>query len=197
MLIKILQIAPLAAIPRPIAGVIFKLLIVTLPRSSAGALENFETIQGMLPHVVMLLERVNLREIHSAMDGSSLSSQISGLDGEKQSTPSPLKPMQLELHSHVDAPDSEHYTRTCSHSHSHSHFRTAHAEHTGPNFFGPAFRNCTSSYHLVPFDKALEIFIRNSAPPIPVECSFEHSLGCIFSEDIFSYKLAFLSCQYR
>jgi molybdopterin adenylyltransferase len=47
---------PLAALTRAIAGVRGRTLIVNLPGSPKGALESFEAILNLIPHIVDLLE---------------------------------------------------------------------------------------------------------------------------------------------
>ena len=46
---------PLASLSRPVCGVFKKSLIITLPGSSKGALENLEAIFGVLPHALELI----------------------------------------------------------------------------------------------------------------------------------------------
>lgn len=170
MLNKGLQITSLAAIARPVAGVISDTLIVTLPGSPKGALENFGAIQDVIPHAVTLLGGANSRKFHSGTEVGSVISpySVSNLDSGS--------------HSRITASHIEPQKHTCSHSHSHAH--PAHGVHTGPKFFGPAFRDRTSPFPLIPFDDALEIVMQNTAPPVSGDCSLEDSLGCVLSKDI-------------
>lgn len=55
MLTSSLKITKLAALSRPIIGVARKSLIITLPGSMKGSIENLEAIADLLPHVLELI----------------------------------------------------------------------------------------------------------------------------------------------
>ena len=54
MLSSSLKVTPLAALSRPVCGTIGQSLIVTLPGSSKGAVENLSAILSLLPHALEL-----------------------------------------------------------------------------------------------------------------------------------------------
>ncbi|KAJ1561253.1 hypothetical protein HK096_005408, partial [Nowakowskiella sp. JEL0078] len=58
MLVESLKITPLAALSRPVAGVRKNTLILTLPGSKKGSVENLAAILGVLPHAVDLARGV-------------------------------------------------------------------------------------------------------------------------------------------
>ncbi|KAJ1549538.1 hypothetical protein HK405_012684 [Cladochytrium tenue] len=65
MLTSSLKITPLAALSRPVAGVRGRTLIVTLPGSPKGAVENLEAIASILPHAIDLARGGDSRAAHA------------------------------------------------------------------------------------------------------------------------------------
>ncbi|KAJ3273709.1 hypothetical protein HDV01_003988 [Terramyces sp. JEL0728] len=55
MITSSLNITPLAALSRPVCGVKQNTLIITLPGSSKGALENISALQTVIPHALELV----------------------------------------------------------------------------------------------------------------------------------------------
>lgn len=251
MLNASLKITPYAAMSRPVAGVSYSTLIVTLPGSPKGAVENFYAISGVLPHAVKLLTGSDSREMHalntepllvqrtkshsrsasgmsspkaplvpggfalpsshhrdishssnnSSSSGSlafhSSSASGSNIVDDSVSIPATIEAASQALiqetgktsavpalnfheHSH-DHSHSHNHSHDHSHTHDHSH---GHGAHSGPKFFGPAFRDRQSPYPLIPFDDAVSIVLSHAPTPVVVEVTLEESLGCVLAKDI-------------
>lgn len=74
MLSKSLQITPMAALSRPVAGVLENsTLIITLPGSPKGAVENLEFVLPTLPHALDLILGRNkaTEKLHKEMTGEA------------------------------------------------------------------------------------------------------------------------------
>ncbi|VEU21791.1 DEKNAAC102281 [Brettanomyces naardenensis] len=67
MLSESLKKTPFAIMSRPVAGVINKSLIITLPGSPTGARENLEAIIATLPHALAQLDGKDSRALHKKM----------------------------------------------------------------------------------------------------------------------------------
>ena len=84
MLSNSLKITPLAALSRPVCGTINKTLVITLPGSQKGALENFESVASVLPHALDLIreskDKTDLlhKDIHHHHDCSKKSRAFDG-----------------------------------------------------------------------------------------------------------------------
>lgn len=99
MLRASLDKTPMAALGRPVAGITKDgMVVVTLPGSPKGALENLEALLGVLPHALDLASGGSGVQVHNAM----------GVPSRGKGTM-----------------DQQHHS--CSHSHSHSHTHGHHA----------------------------------------------------------------------
>lgn len=128
MLNESLKITPYAAMSRPVAGVSNSTLMVTLPGSPKGAVENFCAISGVLPHAVKLLTGSDSREMHAlntepmlVQRTKSHSRSASGMSSPK----APLVPGGFAL------PNSHH--RDLSHSSHNSSSSVSSAHHNWNN----------------------------------------------------------------
>lgn len=167
-----LQKTPLAAMSRPVAGTIGECLVLTLPGSPKGALENFDAIKQVIPHAVRQLDQDSTRHLHELYNKSTTEQSVSKGDDPK------------------DAGKSTNHMHDCSHTHTHdvkphSHDHQGHG-HTGPKFFGPAHRHRTSPYSMVPFESAMKLVLENVPAPKTVKVSLEDALDHIIAEDIHS-----------
>lgn len=181
-----LNITPLAALSRPVAGVALHrqfgtsgngtgTLIVTLPGSPKAAKENLETLLKVLPHALELAGGAKSRttEVHQAIE--------QGQDGLKaiSATPPPV------AHSH---------SHSCGHSHSHSHSGSHHAPRSrtllsqDPSV-AIASRQRQSPWPLVLVKDALSLIFENTPltqiETIPVD---QNLVGHVLSDDVKSPK---------
>ncbi|GAA5981352.1 hypothetical protein JCM5350_004375 [Sporobolomyces pararoseus] len=186
MLSGSLNITPLAALSRPVAGVALHrqsgisgdgtgTLIVTLPGSPKAAKENLETLLKVLPHALELAGGAKSRttKVHQAIE--------QGQDGLKaiSATPPPaaLSPSQ-----------------SCGHSHSHSHSGSHHAPRSrtlmsqDPSV-AIAARQRQSPWPLVSVKDALSLIFENTPltqiETIPVD---QDLVGHVLSDDVHSPK---------
>lgn len=74
-----LKITPYAMMSRPIAGIRSKTLIITIPGSPKGAIENLEGIIGVLGHALKQIGVDGSRELHKS-EGGSNSVTVGGSD---------------------------------------------------------------------------------------------------------------------
>ena len=56
MMSKSLQITQMAALSRPVCGTVKQTLVITLPGSPKGAVENYEAVASVLPHALDLIK---------------------------------------------------------------------------------------------------------------------------------------------
>ncbi|GME79385.1 unnamed protein product [Ambrosiozyma monospora] len=108
MISNSLQKTPFAIMSRPIAGVINKSLVITLPGSPRGAKENLEAIIKTLPHALLQIGNNDARALHKKLNRTLNDASPGGM---------PL----LESGS---GNDSHHHHHGHHHGHSHSHGRS-------------------------------------------------------------------------
>lgn len=171
MLSKSLKITPLAALSRPISGVVGgNSLVVTLPGSPKAVKENLAAIIDVLPHALDLIEqKLSSRELHSHSQSHE--------HGNSHS------------HSHSHNHGHSHSHNNHNHSHSHSH-------HSGPKFHelasstggSVAQRPRKSPYPMIPVDDAQNTVIEETPVPQTIVKSIldEDLVTHIIAEDIYS-----------
>jgi gephyrin len=186
MLVGSLNITPLAALSRPIAGVALSrrtnvdqegtgTLIVTLPGSPKGAKENLETLLKVLPHALELAGGAKSRttKVHQAIE--------KGQDGMKG----------IETKSQAAHPPS--HSHSCGHSHeSHSHSHDAPRSRTlmsqDPSV-AIASRQRQSPWPLVSVQDALQLIFDNTPTTQIESISVDQDLvGHVLSDDVHSPK---------
>ena len=97
MLRASLDKTPTAALGRPVAGITKDgMVVVTLPGSPKGALENLEALLSVLPHALDLASGGSGAQVHNAM---GVPSRVKGADQQH----------------------ANHQHHSCGHSHSHAH----------------------------------------------------------------------------
>lgn len=82
-----LQKTPMAALARPVAGVTADgMLIITVPGSPKGALENTEAVLKIVPHALDLLSGGTGKAVHQAMGMPQRAIDLSGSDAHAVDT---------------------------------------------------------------------------------------------------------------
>ncbi|PRT56254.1 Molybdenum cofactor synthesis protein cinnamon [Wickerhamiella sorbophila] len=71
MLVESLKITPLAALARPVAGTIGHSLVITVPGSPKGAVENIQAVLPVLTHAIKLVSGESSRDLHSSAKSSA------------------------------------------------------------------------------------------------------------------------------
>ncbi|KAI8873282.1 hypothetical protein GQ42DRAFT_118136 [Ramicandelaber brevisporus] len=68
MMVESLKVTPMAALGRPLCGIIQSTLVIATPGSPKGAVENISAVIGVLPHAIKLIKGENSRRLHSVKD---------------------------------------------------------------------------------------------------------------------------------
>ncbi|KAI8844411.1 MoaB/Mog domain-containing protein [Chytriomyces cf. hyalinus JEL632] len=153
MLASSLTITPMAALSRPVAGVRFNTIIITLPGSTKGAVENLTAVLSVIPHAVELARGGNKagEETHEAMARAASSGHSKSAKG-----------------GHV-----------CHHKSDVSLDPAAEISAFGlsGNLKAPVHsRNRKSPYPLVDFDQALDLVLNHAEPLRPRVVSVSEKL---------------------
>ena len=147
MLSASLNITPLAALSRPVAGIRKHTVIVTVPGSPKAAVENLEAIIKVLPHACQLAAGTDSRRLH---DGDA------NVTGAIQTNAGHGPFMTLRHHSHRGEESSD-YGSTCG-THGHAHqVPQAHTLRSNDPQAGASKRYRESPYPMTSIEDALEI----------------------------------------
>lgn len=162
MFAKSFTITPLAAMARLVAGVSHKSLVITVPGSPKGAVENAEAILKLLPHASDLTSgRVGSRALHAASTAAT----------ETKDRPS-----------HLSQQDHD-----CKHTHRHDSGRII--QSNDPSL-AVTKRARSSPYPMTPVSDALELILNHTPPPqvtfLPIAPKENDLTNYITAEDIYS-----------
>ncbi|KAJ5943309.1 hypothetical protein N7516_003477 [Penicillium verrucosum] len=169
MIAASLKVTPFAMMARPVAGVRNKTLIITLPGSPKGAMENLEAVVKLLPHACLQSAGANSRDLHSG--------------GVKK------------LESEAGVGDHKHHHHHHHHGHDHGHGHKAPKAHTSPSerpqsndpSAGPNRRYRSSPYPMLSVDEALRRINEQTPEPEVVEVPVTTSLiGSVIAEDVYA-----------
>lgn len=156
---------------RPVAGVRNKTLIITLPGSPKGAMENLDAVVKLLPHACLQSAGANSRDLHSG--------------GVKK----------LESEAGVGDHKHHHHHNHHHHGHDHGHGHKAPKAHTSPSerpqsndpSAGPNRRYRSSPYPMLSVDEALRRINEQTPEPEVVEVPVTTSLiGSVIAEDVYA-----------
>ncbi|KAJ5098234.1 hypothetical protein N7532_005235 [Penicillium argentinense] len=172
MIAASLKVTPFAMMARPVAGVRDKSLIITLPGSPKGAIENLEAVVKLLPHACLQSAGANSRNMHAA--GVQSLEAEAGISSGANSAPLSHRP------SH------------CSHHHGPGH--VAPKAHTSSNrpqsndpAAGPGRRYRSSPYPMLSVEEALLQISEHTPEPTVIEIPVNTAIvGSVLAEDVFA-----------
>ncbi|CAG7948202.1 unnamed protein product [Penicillium nalgiovense] len=171
MIAASLRVTPFAMMSRPVAGVRNKSLIITLPGSPKGAMENLDAVVKLLPHACLQSAGANSRNLHAG--------------GVKK----------LESEAGVGATQKHHHHHHHHHVHDHGHGHKAPKAHTSPSerpqsndpSAGPNRRYRSSPYPMLSVDEALRRINEHTPEPEVIEVPVTTSLiGSVIAEDVYA-----------
>ncbi|CCG83915.1 protein of unknown function [Taphrina deformans PYCC 5710] len=175
---KSFTITPLAAMARLVAGVRKESLVITVPGSPKGAVENLEAILKLLPHASDLVtDAVNSRAVHAK--GTKSIEEAAGLTGPPaQDTPTLQEPTEQQS-GHTHHPHHHHH----HHDHGHKHMSNDPSESV-------TRRARSSPYPMISVADALALVLEHTPSPITTTIPInghdcDHAVtGYFVSEDI-------------
>ncbi|CAP95191.1 Gephyrin [Penicillium chrysogenum] len=172
MIAASLRVTPFAMMARPVAGVRNKTLIITLPGSPKGAMENLDAVVKLLPHACLQSAGANSRNLHAG--------------GVKK----------LESEAGVGATQNHHHHHHHHHhGHDHGHGHKTPKAHTLPSerpqsndpSAGPNRRYRSSPYPMLSVDEALRRINEHTPEPEVIEVPVTTSLiGSVIAEDVYA-----------
>ncbi|KAJ5754977.1 MoeA C-terminal domain IV [Penicillium manginii] len=173
MIAASLKVTPFAMMSRPVAGVRDKSLIITLPGSPKGAIENLEAVVKLLPHACLQSAGANSRNMHAA--------GIKSLEAEAG----------VSVNSGSSAPLQKKQSH-CSHHHGPGH--AAPKAHTPSNrqqsndpSAGPNRRYRSSPYPMLSVEEALMQISEHTPEPIIVDAPVNTAIvGSVVAEDVYA-----------
>ncbi|KAJ5312104.1 hypothetical protein N7508_002934 [Penicillium antarcticum] len=173
MIAASLKVTPFAMMARPVAGVREKSLIITLPGSPKGAMENLDAVVKLLPHACTQAAGANSRTLHAG--GTAKLESEAGVSVQKN------KPQHQHHHHH--------------HGHDHGHGHKVPKAHTSPSErpqsndpnAGPNRRYRSSPYPMLSVDEALRRINEQTPDPEVIEVPVTTSLiGSVIAEDVYA-----------
>lgn len=178
MLASSLEITPRAALSRPVAGVAGdnRAVIVTLPGSPKGAVENLLAIVSMLPHALDLVGGANSRRLHDSEE--AVAEEVADVEHQRRRASSSSAPHHHHCH------------------HQHGHGQAHGHRHGGVKMFEmisndpsrPVTQRARESpYEMVNVEHALKLVFDNTPlPEMDVRPITDDLSGYVVAEDIVS-----------
>lgn len=158
---------------RPVAGVRDKSLIITLPGSPKGAMENLEAVVKLLPHACMQSAGANSRSLHAG--GVKKLESEAGVSAAGQ-----------HHHHH------QHTANGCGHGHATPKAHTAQSERPQSNdpSAGPNRRYRASPYPMLSVEDALRTISEQTPAPTVIEAPVNTSIvGSVIAEDVYAAEM--------
>ena len=178
-----------AMMSRPVAGVRNKTLIVTLPGSTKGAVENLEAILKFLPHACMQAAGQDSRQAH-----------VGGVKQlEKDVDTSSLNGVSNQSAKKGDHSHQHHHSHTHNHDHSnghgHGHGHKIPKAHTSPSErptpqsndprLGATHRARSSPYPMLTVAEAISTIVKHTPnPSVETQSLSPDLVGVVIAKDI-------------
>lgn len=165
---------PVAMMSRPVAGVLEKSIVVTLPGSPKGAKENLEAIIKAVPHACLQASGANSRQLHAG--GVQKLEADAGIKGEK------AQPTSQGCHHHGH-----------HHGHSHGHGHGSLVRHTEPSEnalsndpqLGPSRRHRESPFPMLAVSDALALIAKHTPEPEVITAKVDKNIiNKVLAEDV-------------
>ncbi|KAJ5488801.1 Gephyrin [Penicillium diatomitis] len=182
MIAASLKITPFAMMARPVAGVRERSLIITLPGSPKGAVENLEAVIKLLPHACLQSAGGSSREMHAG--GVQKLEAEAGLSSTTTSREAP----QTQEHKH-------HHHHHHHNHHDHGHGHAVPRAHTSPAdrpqsndpSVGPSQRHRSSPFPMLTVEEALQRISEHTPAPTVIEAPVNTSIvGSVIAEDVYA-----------
>ena len=161
MMTASLQKTPLAALSRPLSGIRDRTLLISLPGSTKGALENLESIINVLPHALDLVigEKRAAESFHTLINGPHPATAVSS-----SATQSTIYTSTAVGTDSIPMVSHHPIIHTCTHkSKTHHQPNTSSLKSNNPNQ-GISKRSRESPYPMIPFSQALSLVLTHSQP---------------------------------
>ncbi|KAK4236251.1 Gephyrin [Achaetomium macrosporum] len=180
MLAASLAVTPFAMMSRPVAGTRNKTVILTLPGSPKGAVENLKAVIKTLPHACLQAAGADSRALHSG--GVRRLEQEAGVGGHDHSE------HHAHSHSHSHAHAHAH-----GHGHGHGHDHGTLVRHTNPASnpksndpsLGPSRRHRESPYPMISVADALTLIEQHTPGPTTTTAKVDSTLtGAVLAQDV-------------
>ncbi|KAK5806679.1 hypothetical protein VI817_000937 [Penicillium citrinum] len=160
---------------RPVAGVRDKSLIITLPGSPKGAVENLEAVVKLLPHACLQSAGANSRNMHAA--GIKSLEADAGVSSGTHSNSHTTLQKQPSLCSHHHGPG-----HVAPKAHTSSNRQQSNDPSAGPNR-----RYRTSPYPMLSVEEALLQISEHTPEPIIIESPVNTAIvGSVVAEDVYA-----------
>lgn len=159
---------------RPVAGVLEKSIVVTLPGSPKGAKENLEAIIKAIPHACLQASGANSRQLHTG--GVQKLEADAGIKGEK------AQPTSQGCHHHHG-----------HHGHGHGHGHGSLVRHTKPSEnalsndpqLGPSRRHRESPFPMLAVSDALALIAEHTPEPEIITVKVDKNIiNKVLAEDV-------------
>lgn len=169
------RVFPVAMMSRPVAGVRDKSLIITLPGSPKGAVENLEAVVKLLPHACLQSAGANSRNMHAA--GIKSLEADAGVSSGTHSNSHTTLQKQPSLCSHHHGPG-----HVAPKAHTSSNRQQSNDPSAGPNR-----RYRTSPYPMLSVEEALLQISEHTPEPIIIESPVNTAIvGSVVAEDVYA-----------
>lgn len=173
--IALTLVPSVALMSRPVAGVRYKTLIITLPGSPKGAKENLQALLKLLPHACLQAAGGDSRLLHAG--GTKKLEEEAGVSSSKKSKHN----HHNHDHSHVHGPNHSHGNHAMPIAHTRPEDRPVSNDPRA----GPSSRHRESPYPMLSVDDAVKLIIENSPMPEPIEMPVDGTLvGHVLAEDV-------------